>query len=134
MEFVSSRVQQFFSDKAKGSGGKDFLLLRVCGYSSGRPLPEVWQVGLAEGESLDPFRAQSEGDFGIQCNGEQEALNRLIVGIGTIPAAGAKAIGISQEQPAETLHTFEQLILPAAPIQDAIGVARHSPIWMLFLG
>jgi hypothetical protein len=129
MESVNSRVHQFFSEKAKESDFKFFLLLRVCGYSSGRPLPEVWQVALNEGKILDPLRVQSEGEFGVQWNGEQEALNRLILGVGTITENGAKAIGVSQDQVVEFLkklypHTFETLILPAAPIQDAINLAR----------
>lgn len=72
MKSVTSRVHQFFSKKAKESDFKYFLLLRVCGYSSGRPLPEVWQVALNEGKPLDPFRVQSENEFGVQWNGEQE--------------------------------------------------------------
>jgi hypothetical protein len=45
MEFVSLRVNQFFSEKAKEADFKHYLLLCVCGYSSGHLLPEVWQVG-----------------------------------------------------------------------------------------
>src|SRR6516164_2701000 len=82
IESVSFRVHQFFSEKARESDFKFFLLLRVCGFSSGRPLPEVWQVALNEGKPLDPFRVQSENKFGVQWNGEQEALNRLILGVG----------------------------------------------------
>jgi 20S proteasome alpha/beta subunit len=129
MESVASRVHQFFSEKATEAGVKFFLLLRICGYSSGRPLPELWQVVLNEGKTLDPLRVQSEGEFGVQWNGEQEALNRLILGVGTIPEAGAKAIGTTTEQLDDVLkklypHTLENLILPAAPIQDAIDLAR----------
>jgi hypothetical protein len=42
MESVTSRVHQFFIEKARQADFQFFLLLRVCGYSSGRPLPEVW--------------------------------------------------------------------------------------------
>jgi len=45
MEFVNARVNQFFSEKANEADFKYFLLLRICGYSSGHLLPEVWQVG-----------------------------------------------------------------------------------------
>jgi hypothetical protein len=129
MESVTSRVHEFFSEKAKESDFKFFLLLRVCGYSSGRPLPEVWQVGLNEGKAFDPFRVQSEDEFGIRWNGEEEALNRMIFGVGTVTENGAKAIGVTQDQLAELLkklipHTYENLILPAAPIQDAIDLSR----------
>ena len=129
MEAVTSRVHQFFSEKAKESDFKYFLLLRVCGYSSGRPLPEVWQVWFNEGKCFDPSRVQSEGEFGVRWNGEEEALNRMILGLGTITEDGAKAIGMSPEQfaglrPKLLPHTYESLILPAAPIQDAINLAR----------
>ena len=40
MEFVSLRVNQFFSEKAKEADFKHYLLLRVCGYSSGHLLPK----------------------------------------------------------------------------------------------
>jgi len=129
MESVTAQVHQFFSEKATEADFKFFLLLRVCGYSSGRPLPEVWQVALNEGKILDPLRIQSENEFGVQWNGEQEALNRLILGVGTVTETGAKAIGMTPEQVGELVkklypHTFENLILPAAPIQDAIDLSR----------
>jgi hypothetical protein len=89
----------------------------------------VWQVGLNEGKTFDPFRIQSEGEFGIRWNGEEEALNRLILGVGTITENGAKAIGVTHDQLVELLkklypHTYENLILPAAAIQDAIDLSR----------
>jgi hypothetical protein len=129
MESVAYRVHRFFSEKAQESDFKSFLLLKVCGYSCGRPLPEVWQVDLNEGKTPDPLRVQSENDFGVRWDGEYEALNRLILGVGTITEDGAKAIGVPQDQVVELLkklypHTFEPLILPAAPIQDAISLAR----------
>jgi hypothetical protein len=129
MEFVSLRVNQFFSEKAKEADFKHYLLLRVCGYSSGHLLPEVWQVGFNEGKCFDPFRVQSEDDVGVRWNGEEEALNRMILGIGTITEKGAEAIGMTVEQAVELLSklipdTYESLILPAAPIQDAINLAR----------
>jgi hypothetical protein len=129
MEFVNARVNEFFSEKAKEADFKYFLLLRVCGYSSGRALPEVWQVAFDSGKALDPICIQPEGDFGPRWNGEMEAFNRLILGIGTIPELGANAIGLSTEQVTEICaklfpHTYESLILPAAPIQDAIDLVR----------
>jgi len=53
----------------------------------------------------------------------------LILGVGTITENAAKDIGVTQEQLAELLpklfpHTYETVILPAAPIQDAIDLAR----------
>ena len=123
MEFVSLRVNQFFSEKAKEADFKHYLLLRVCGYSSGHLLPEVWQVEFNEGKCFDPFRVQSEDDVGVRWNGEEEALNRMILGIGTITEKGAEAIGNDHRKHAVELlsklipDTYESLILPAAPIQ-----------------
>ena len=53
----------------------------------------------------------------------------MILGVGTIRKAGAKAISMTPGQIAELLkklypHTYENLILPAAPIQDAIDLSR----------
>jgi hypothetical protein len=47
MADVAGRLHQFlFSEKSIPTGGTASILLRVCGYSAGRPLPEVWQVQL----------------------------------------------------------------------------------------
>jgi hypothetical protein len=129
MEFVNSRVNQFFNEKANDADFKYFLLLRVCGYSSGHQLPEVWQVTFDQGKCLDPCCSQSEGNFGVRWDGEYEALNRMILGVGTITETGATALDATMEQAAEARnkllpHMYEHLILPAAPIQDAIDLAR----------
>jgi hypothetical protein len=140
MESVNSRVHQFFSEKAKETDFKGFLLLRICGYSSGHPLPEVWQVAfLDDGKNLDPCCIQPEDNFGCRWNGENEALDRLVLGIGTITDAGAAAIGVTPEQAKEACQKlyasmYENLILPAAPIQDAgpawLPAARARLVWL----
>jgi len=130
IESVNSRVQQFFDEKVKEADFKLFLLLRICGYSSGRPLPEVWQVAfLDQGKPLAPSCIQPEADFGPRWDGEREALDRMILGLGIIPEAGLQALGMTVEQIAEARkklqpHMYENLILPAAPIQDAIDLVR----------
>jgi len=129
MESVNSRVSQFFNEKVTEADFKLDLLLRICGYSSGHLLPEVWQVIINQGKCLDPCCIQSEDNYGSRWNGEQEALQRIILGVGTIPEAGAQALGLTVEQAAEACnklvpHMCENLILPAAPIQDAIDLAR----------
>jgi 20S proteasome alpha/beta subunit len=130
MESVNSRVHEFFDEKIKEAGTKNFLMLRVCGYSSGHLLPEVWQVAFLDtGSTLDPCCIQPEDNFGCRWNGENEALDRLILGVGTITDTGAAAIGITPEQAKEACSRlypamYENLILTAAPIQDAIDLAR----------
>jgi hypothetical protein len=86
-------------------------------------------VGLNGVACFAPLRVQAENEFGVRWNGEEEALNRLIGGIGFIPESGAKVINLTPEQIVDYLkrlypHTYEDLILPAAPIQDAIALAK----------
>jgi hypothetical protein len=131
MEQVTKRVDEFFVEKAKEADFKWFLLLRICGYSAGRHLPEVWQVALLEnGKRREPECIQVEESFGVRWNGEPEALDRIILGFGTIPAEGLEALAVTAEQGQElhdklTPHLYENLILPAAPIQDAVDLARY---------
>jgi hypothetical protein len=129
MEFVNSRVQEFFAEKATESDFKHFLMLRVCGYSSGHALPEVWEVVFDNGKCIKQQCVQSEDQFGPLWDGEFEAFNRMILGVGTITEDAAKAVGMTADQVSEFMgklipHTYEALILPAAPIQDAINLAR----------
>ncbi|MGG2382946.1 hypothetical protein, partial [Salmonella enterica] len=44
MESVADRVRTFFVQRADAAGFDAFLKLRICGYSAGRPSPEVWEV------------------------------------------------------------------------------------------
>ncbi len=130
MAAVSAWVREFFREKGQEVDLRTgFLLLRICGYSSGHMLPEVWQVAFDNGAWPDPTCIQPEQDFGARWNGEMEALNRLILGIGSVPDEGAKALAMTPQQLQEAAnklypHTYETLIVPAAPIQEAIDLAR----------
>jgi 20S proteasome alpha/beta subunit len=131
MKSVATEVQKFFADRAQSAEFKNFLDLRICGYSSNRPLPEVWEVVLNEGISPEPAFLQNEVDIGPRWNGESEALDRLIIGISGALSEGIVAEGILTKeqlelsQPKFYQHTVEHLILAAAPIQDAIDLARY---------
>src|SRR5882724_10727217 len=70
MEHIASRAHVFFSEKAMEANFKGFLMLRICGYSTGRPLPELWEVVLNEGNCSDPSSIQSEQDIGPRWDGE----------------------------------------------------------------
>lgn len=129
MELVAKKVHEFFAEKAAESSAPPFLLLRICGYSTGRHQPEVWQVCFNNSKLEAPTCVQDEGNFGPRWNGENEALDRLILGVGSVSAEGAKALNLTTEQFDEARskvmqQTYETLILPAAPIQDAIDLAR----------
>jgi len=131
MEGVARRLHDFlFKEKSIPSGGTASILLRVCGYSAGRPLPEVWQVQL---EGATPYKVvlvHPEGDFGVNWDGQYDALNRLILGTPTnfeqiavdwgMPQSNAAALGAAVRQKA-----YETLAIPTMPIQDAIDLARY---------
>lgn len=131
MEDVTTRVRDFFNERAHAAGFKAFLILRVCGYSSGRPLPEVWQVGFSDGQCFGPLSIQKEEDMGPRWNGEEEALNRLIMGLPSkLGDVVVKEGVLTKEQMEAALpklypHIIEPLIMNAAPIQDAVDLARY---------
>jgi len=127
---VAGAVGRFFSEKAAAADFKLFLLLRVCGYSSGEDLPEVWQVGVGGGASDEPICAQQREEIGPRWNGELDAMDRLLLGIPPhlvdslvkegLLAPGGSDLAIPRLVP----HVSVPMILPAAPIQDAIDLAR----------
>ena len=132
MADVAGRVREFLFDEkvAATPEPETWMRLRVCGYSAGRPLPEVWEV-LLQGKKCDPPKIiQAEGQFGPRWDGEYEALNRLILGVGDkFSDATANALGIPVTQvQAEYLKIVEALqeimAIPAMPVQDAIDLAR----------
>jgi hypothetical protein len=127
---VAARVREFlFEEKAQGGQVQVYLQVRICGYSSGRPLAEVWQVALIGSECDAPLQVQAEDSFGPRWDGEYEALNRLILGTPTKFADAVIKFGFLPEQ-AQALDSFlpgeltELIYLPAMPMQDAIDLAR----------
>lgn len=131
MADVAGRVHRFlFSEKSMPAGGTANILLRVCGYSAGRPLPEVWQVQLQGATSFQLLLVHPEINFGINWDGQYDAVNRLVLGVptdfeqwavdwGMLPS-DAQRLGAAIWQRAE-----ETLAIPTMPIQDAIDLARY---------
>lgn len=129
MDVVASKVHAFFMEKARESGVKHDLVLRICGYSAGRPLSEAWEVRILQGACAAATCLQTEADIGPRWDGEGEALDRLLLGRSWRLVQGLVSLGVPQKQAEETCseltpHLVETLILPAAPIQDAIDFAR----------
>jgi hypothetical protein len=127
---VAERVGEFlFKEKAVLAGQETWMQLRICGYSVSRPLPEIWEVRLRGKEFVPPKLMRAEQEFGVNWDGEYEALDRLILGVGTGFESVAVSLGLPQEQASETvskvmLQLYENFVLPAMPIQDAIDLAR----------
>lgn len=130
MESVTTLVQQFFQEKARAADFNAFLILHICGYSSGQPLPEVWQVTFDGGTFVDSVCLQKPEEIGPRWNGEMNALDRLLLGMPSGLGQAAVQEGILTEEqikaalPRLLPHVVEPIIMAAAPIQDAIDLAR----------
>lgn len=131
IEAVARRLHDFlFKEKSLPSGGTASILLRVCGYSAGRSLPEVWQVQLQGATRYEVLLVHAEGDFGVNWDGQYDALNRLILGTPTNFEQIAVDWGMSQSNAAGLggavrQKAHETLAIPTMPIQDAIDLARY---------
>jgi hypothetical protein len=131
MAAVANRVRDYlFNEKSMPLGGTANILLRICGYSAGRPLPEVWQVKLQGPICYEVLLVHPEGNFGINWDGQYDALNRLVLGAPTDLEQIATGWGMQQSD-ANSLGTAirqkaqETLAIPTMPIQDAIDLARY---------
>jgi len=127
---VANLLRTFLSkEKAAAYAGEVWTRVRLCGYSAGRPLAEVWEILLLGSDSPAPTQVQGEQDFGIRWDGEYEALSRLIFGLGSGFEDAAVGSGLTREA-ARELHAklspslFELLFVEAMPIRDAVDLAR----------
>ncbi|WP_424134952.1 hypothetical protein [Roseomonas chloroacetimidivorans] len=127
---VAERLRSFlFEEKAQACPDPTNLQLRICGYSAGRPLAEVWEVNMAAGTCPPPRQIMDESSFGVLWDGQYEALNRLILGVGFDIGGALVRHGIPTQSAADLQATLTQdlyatLSVPAMPIQDAIDLAR----------
>jgi len=130
MEQVAARLRAFlFEEKAAPCPEPTNLQLRLCGYSAGRPLAEVWEVSMTGQDCPPPRRIMDETSFGIMWDGQYEALNRLILGLGfdigeALVRHGVPPQEASRLQQELVRDLYATLSVPAMPIQDAIDLAR----------
>jgi hypothetical protein len=83
IEAVATRLRRFlFEEKAAVCVAETNIQLRVCGYSSGRPPAEVWEVNITGQTCAPPRCIMGESSFGVLWDGQYEALNRLVLGLG----------------------------------------------------
>ncbi|OWW18233.1 hypothetical protein [Noviherbaspirillum denitrificans] len=131
IEGIALKIREFlFEEKSVPHGASTWTKLRVCGYSAGRPLAEVWEVSLMGGTCPPAVCIQSEQQFGLRWDGEYEALDRLVFGLGTRFNEMAVKHGLAADQAAELREKlvpdlYELLFVEAMPIQDAIDLARY---------
>jgi hypothetical protein len=130
IEGVANRLTEFIGEKAAQSETDVFMHFRICGYSSGQPLAEVWDVMTQGRQCLPPQCLQAQSDFGPRWAGEKEALDRLILGVGSDFRSASVKLGLPDVKADEvTLAVIrelnEPLWLSAMPIQDAIDLAKY---------
>jgi hypothetical protein len=134
VEEVADKAKRFLFDRCyreaypEGLPGY-FMGYRVCGYSAGATLPEAWEFRIVENEVHGPEAVYGEGQFGIRWAGETEALDRLILGVGTRFAEALEQLGVQPDAARDTHLEITRklsvpLFLPAMPIQDAIDLAE----------
>ena len=130
MKDVAEKAHTFLSEAAQAAGTDIWLTYWVFGYSAGRPLPEVWSIVINGKDYPAPTLHQGETDFGPRWAGEEEALDRLILGRTRAILESAVKNGLEQQSTVEMLtkmgpDLYEHLVMPAMPIQDAIDLARY---------
>lgn len=131
MAEVAEKTREFiFCEKISNTRTPDIgLLIRLCGYSSDRPLAETWDVRISGENCEKPMLLQAEDIFGPHWEGEQEALNRMILGVGGDFVRAAEKFGLPQDRAIEAQkvmmsESYSTLTVPAMPIQDAIDLAK----------
>ncbi len=130
VEEVAGRLRRFlFDEKAALCPDPTNLQLRICGYSAGRPLAEVWEVNMIGQDCPPPRRIMDETSFGVMWDGQYEALNRLILGLGFDINSALLKHGMAPDAAARLQEElvrdlYATLFAPAMPIQDAIDLAR----------
>ena len=130
MQDIASKVRAFlFEEKSRAHGATTWTKIRLCGYSALRPLPEIWEVSLRGEICPEPICVQNEQEFGLRWDGEYEALDRMVFGLGTKFNDCVIKEGMP-ERDAVVLrekiipHLYELLFIEAMPIKDAIDLAR----------
>jgi hypothetical protein len=134
IEQIAKRAREFiFEGLYKGEYGDKppegyFLGYKVCGYSSGAPLPELWHFQILGNACEPPTLIRGQADFGPNWDGEYEAMNRLFLGIGANFKKVLADEGLTAEQAEEVATKIvgklaAPVVLAAMPIQDAVELA-----------
>jgi hypothetical protein len=134
MQEVALKAQQFFftecfqSANPQGLPGH-FLGYRVCGYSANQPLPEAWEFNIGESDSPAPTRLYEMDSYGPRWAGETEAIDRLVLGLGSKATDALTQMGLEQPQALQLTtdlmgRLYAHLYHPAMPVQDAIDLAQ----------
>lgn len=135
VEEVAKRLREYMFDELyvpqfSALPQKPYLGLIIAGYSAGAPLAEAYQVTMDNGVCPDPLLLIPQDTNGTVWNGQPEAVQRLVVGYGTMMGQALKDnLGVPDAQIGPTLDILRDalrvpLTSPAMPIQDAIDFAE----------
>lgn len=135
MQLVAERVRHFLFEElfaeAYGDQSPDGFLLsyKVCGYSAGAPLPELWDVRIVNGVCGAPQLLRGQSDCGTNWDGELDALSRLLLGVGVKFRDLLIEEGLPEKDADEVAKKVRSkleapVVLGAMPIQDAIELAK----------
>jgi hypothetical protein len=134
IENVTRLARQFFEGHYRAeypTGLQDYSMgYRVCGYNVGAALPEIWEFRIYNNTVTGPYQIQAQQEFGLRWAGENEPLDRLLLGRTSVLEAILINAGISPTDASDIANrqviaaASAPLALPAMPIQDAIDVAR----------
>ncbi len=130
---VAEKAKRFFFDehfrREYPTGVPNYFMgYRICGYSSNAVLPEGWEIRIIQDRCEGPDRLYEDAHWGPRWAGETEALDRLILGVGSRTVEALTeigiALGVAQQTVRDlTVKLYAHLFLPAMPIQDAIDLA-----------
>ncbi len=115
-------VPQFAADPPTGPD-MGFI---VAGYDAGADSSEVWEIDIRQGVCSGPVRLVSKEDgWGIQWQGQIEALTRLVRGWSGATFETLVAAGLAPDQTRQLLDSIQPMIHPTMPIQDAIDLTHY---------
>jgi hypothetical protein len=134
IEAVAQRAREFmFEELFRGAYSDNppaeyFLGYKVCGYSANAPLPELWDFRIADGKCEPPRLMRGQEDCGPNWDGEYEAMDRLLLGVGSNYRQALIDDGLPPEVADKLNHAIIRklrvpVVLAAMPIQDAIELA-----------
>ena len=108
-----------------------FMGYRVCGYSAGADLAEAWEFMITGDTCEPPTQLLGKDEFGVRWAGENEALDRLLMGVSStvksvLVAAGHASSDVDNLYLEMVRAAGTTMVIPAMPIQDAINFAQFA--------
>lgn len=133
IEQVAQLARKFFFDEhysklSQAPAGPHEFQFWIAGNGSGQMHGEIWRIKIVNGICDEPECLAAQDQFDILYDGQPEAINRLVNGYSQHLPQALLDIGLDPANLDSVLshiesRTLAQLISPAMPVQDAIGLA-----------